>query len=103
MKVIAYEHTDSHFKYTVSAREDRSVEVLFRRRKFGLPSAEGGAIVGWEKAEEVQAFREAASWLSRFLHQDGSPRTGDEVFRGLVAQPGSSGPELADPSQKPGH
>jgi hypothetical protein len=84
VKVVSYERTDSHHRYVVSSVEGRSVEVLYRRRRSALPlQAEGGIVVGWEKAEEVQAFREASDWLSRFLHQDGSPRRGDQVFSSL--------------------
>jgi hypothetical protein len=87
MKVISYERTQTHHKYVVSARADHSVEILYRLRRspLGNAQAEGGAIVGWSRTEEVQAFREASDWLSRFLHQqDGSPKTGDAVFAGLL-------------------
>ncbi len=77
MKVLSYERTQSHHRYVVSAKDDHSVEVLFRLRHsavLGPSQAEGGAVVGWSRSEEVQAFREASDWLSRFLNQDGSPR-----------------------------
>lgn len=89
MKVVSYERTQTHHKYVVSARADHSVEILYRLRRSPLGNAqsEGGTIVGWSKAEEVQAFREASDWLSRFLHHDGSPKTGDAVFDGLPVAP----------------
>lgn len=87
MKVTSCERSDSHFRYVVSAKEGHAVAVVFRRRKFGLPQAEGGEVVGWAKSEEVQAFREASDWLSRFLRPDGSPRPDEPVFDGLIARP----------------
>ncbi len=87
VKVLSFERSDSQYKYVVSAKEGSSVVVLFKRRKFGQPQAEGGEVVGWSKSEEVQAFREASDWLSRFLHQDGSPRVGDHVFAHLDVRP----------------
>ncbi len=105
MKVISYERTATHHKYVVSARTGHSVEILYRLRRssLGTLQAEGGTIVGWSKADEVQAFREASDWLSRFLHQqDGSPRTGEAVFQGLLPSaaepsPGSGEPPPRDP------
>jgi hypothetical protein len=96
MKVVSYERTQTHHKYVVSAKADHSVEILYRLRRspLGNAQAEGGTIVGWSKTEEVQAFREASDWLSRFLHQqDGSPRAGDPIFQGLLpsAEPASEG------------
>jgi len=77
MKVLSYERTRSHHKYVVSAKDGHSVEVLYRLRHspvLGATQAEGGLVSGWSRTEEVQAFREASDWLSRFLNQDGSPR-----------------------------
>ncbi len=50
MKIIKFERTEAYFKYTVSAKEGHSVEVVYRRRAFGTPSAEGGAVAGWSRA-----------------------------------------------------
>jgi hypothetical protein len=97
VKVISFERSDSQYKYVVSAREGSSVAVLFKRRKFGQPQAEGGEVVGWPKAEEVQAFREASDWLTRFLHQDGSPKAGDSVFQGLLPSEPGPNPGIGEP------